>query len=337
MRILPLDLANTETVRACHDLYDTVLRADDPFDPPVSIALFLMRLSAGWSGSPAETWFVPGEAAGTMAAWCRLEFPDLENLDRVSVDLGVHPARRRDGLGTALLRHAATRAAAQGRAILDGGVQEGSPGEAFVRRAGGSLGQTDVRRVVEIADIPDGTIARLRGGAAKSAADYSLVCWEGVTPEDRLDQVAALQNAMNDAPRDAGVAAMAWDAQRVRDRMDARVARSPSRRYSLAAVHDASDEMAALTTVSVDPGVPQWGHQQITAVTRAHRGHRLGLLVKTAMMEWLATAEPQVERIVTWNAASNRHMIAINEELGYQVWGRPYKTAELPVAAALEA
>jgi GNAT superfamily N-acetyltransferase len=336
MRILPLDLANTETVRACHELNETATRADDPFEAPVSAALFRMRLSASWSGSPAETWFVPGEAAGTIAAWCRLEFPDLENLDRASVELVVHPARRRDGLGTALLRHAAGRAAAEGRVVLDGGVQEGSAGEAFARQAGATLGHTDIRRVLEVASIPDGTIARLREGAAKAAADYSLVRWEGVTPDDRLDQVASLQNAMNDAPRDSGVAATAWDAQRVRDRMNARVARSPSRRYSLAALHDVTGEMAALTTVSVDPGGPGWGHQQITAVTRPHRGHRLGLLVKTAMMDWLATAEPQVERIVTWNAASNKHMIAINEELGYQVWGRPYRSAELPVAAALQ-
>jgi RimJ/RimL family protein N-acetyltransferase len=153
-------------------------------------------------------------------------------------------------------------------------------------------------------------------------------------PDDRLDQVASLQNAMNDAPRDAGVAPQAWDAKRVRDRMNARVARSTSRRYSLAAVQGATGEMAALTTVSVDPDVPDWGHQLITAVTRPHRGHRLGLLTKAAMLSWLAEAEPQVERIVTWNAASNRHMIAVNEELGYEVWGRPYRTAELPAAAA---
>jgi hypothetical protein len=53
------------------------------------------------------------------------------------------------------------------------------------------------------------------------------------------------------------------------------------------------------------------------------------------MMEWLAQAEPQAERIVTWNAASNRHMIAINEELGYRVQGRPYRSAEVTVASVL--
>jgi hypothetical protein len=39
---------------------------------------------------------------------------------------------------------------------------------------------------------------------------------------------------------------------------------------------------------------------------------------------------------VTWNAASNRHMIAINEELGYRVWGRPFRTVEIPVASVVK-
>jgi RimJ/RimL family protein N-acetyltransferase len=72
-------------------------------------------------------------------------------------------------------------------------------------------------------------------------------------------------------------------------------------------------------------------------VTRPHRGHRLGLLVKVAMMDRLAAAEPQVEKIVTWNAAANEHMIGINEALGYEVAGRPYRSVRLPVAKILHA
>jgi hypothetical protein len=69
-------------------------------------------------------------------------------------------------------------------------------------------------------------------------------------------------------------------------------------------------------------------------VTRKHRGHRLGLLVKVAMMDWLATAEPRVERIATWNARSNAHMIAVNESLGYTILGPPATSWLLEVAAA---
>ena len=69
-------------------------------------------------------------------------------------------------------------------------------------------------------------------------------------------------------------------------------------------------------------------------MTRAHRGHRLGLLVKVAMLEMLAGHEPRLERIVTGNADANEHMIAINTELGYQVLDH-WLSWELAVADVL--
>jgi hypothetical protein len=55
---------------------------------------------------------------------------------------------------------------------------------------------------------------------------------------------------------------------------------------------------------------------------RAHRGHRLGGLLKLDMLRWLADEQPQLETIDTWNAESNGHMIGVNEALGYEVIGR---------------
>jgi RimJ/RimL family protein N-acetyltransferase len=85
----------------------------------------------------------------------------------------------------------------------------------------------------------------------------------------------------------------------------------------------------------VDPADQAWAHQMLTGVTSKHRGHRLGLLVKVAMVEWLRAAEPAVERIQTWNAESNRYMIAVNEALGYTILGRPGNWWRLDVATAL--
>ncbi len=106
------------------------------------------------------------------------------------------------------------------------------------------------------------------------------------------------------------------------------------RDYTVAARHDGTGELAGLTEIAVDPADPGWGFQVFTVVTRTHRGHRLGLLLKIAMMEFLATAEPQLERITTWNAQANEHMIAINEAIGYTVSGQPVTWSRLDVAAA---
>ena len=48
----------------------------------------------------------------------------------------------------------------------------------------------------------------------------------------------------------------------------------------------------------------------------AHRGRRLGLRMKLAMLAWLREERPDVEAVDTWNAAGNAPMIAINEALG---------------------
>jgi GNAT superfamily N-acetyltransferase len=331
LEIVALDLADDAAVSACHAVHEAAAHADDQFASPTSATAFRARLSSGISSESPETWYVP-DGDGTVAGWYRIEFPDLENLDRAGIQLVVDPGRRRGGLGAALLRHTADRAAASGREILSGEVQEGSPGEAFALRVGAALGITDVRRVQDLAKIPAGAITRLRETATSTASGYSLVRWVGVIPEERIDQVATVHQALNDSPRDAGVEPMAWTPERVRVRMNARIARSPNRMYSLAAVRDDTGEMAALTVVAVDPDVPAWGHQLVTAVTRPHRGHRLGLLVKTAMLGWLAETEPRLAYIDTWNAGSNKYMIAINEDLGYTVRGQ-FRSAELPVAS----
>ena len=94
--------------------------------------------------------------------------------------------------------------------------------------------------------------------------------------------------------------------------------------------------MAALTQLEDDPDSPEWGHQGLTAVARPHRGHRLGLLVKAAMLDWLASAEPQLEQIETGNAGANEHMIAINEALGFTIRDPAWAWLELPVATVLD-
>ena len=78
----------------------------------------------------------------------------------------------------------------------------------------------------------------------------------------------------------------------------------------------------------VSPHRPHVGLQADTAVSRAHRGHRLGLLLKIDMMRWLAEAEPQLEVLETWNNADNRFMISVNEALGYRL-SETYATYEL--------
>jgi RimJ/RimL family protein N-acetyltransferase len=328
MQIERLDLADDDDiVRACHAVYVAAMAADDPQgEPAYSLTMFKAWLPPGWQGEPSEAWYLSADGAPDRAgqswpaAWYRLQFPDLENQGRAFMTLFVHPGLRRRGLGQTLAMHAQRRAAAEGRTVIDGYAVHGSAGDAFARRLGAEPGILDARRILDLRTVPAGRFAEIKATAAGHAAGYSLTSWTGATPEDRLGQVAHVQNAMNDAPREEGwFEDDIWDADRIRARADTRVRLAGHRGYAVAAVHEQTGEMAALTKVFIDPAEPAWGQQGITAVTRPHRGHRLGLLIKAAMLEWLAAAEPGLERITTTNAEVNSHMIAVNEALGYRL------------------
>jgi hypothetical protein len=94
------------------------------------------------------------------------------------------------------------------------------------------------------------------------------------------------------------------------------------RLHRVLARHRATGALAGHTVVLVDEERPALGVQHDTAVAAAHRGHRLGVLLKTEMQRWLRGSEPQLAQITTFNAESNDHMIGVNELLGYRVLGR---------------
>ncbi len=51
---------------------------------------------------------------------------------------------------------------------------------------------------------------------------------------------------------------------------------------------------------------------------RVARGRRLGLAVKVANLRLLQAERPDIEVVSTYNAESNRHMIEVNERLGFR-------------------
>jgi len=188
------------------------------------------------------------------------------------------------------------------------------------------------RRVLDVGPALHARLPGLRAEAAARAAGYSLRRWTGPVPDELVDQACSVFAAMADAPREENVEAEDWDPPRLRT-IEQRLIAQGKRWYQVAAIHDASGEMAAMTEVEVDPAIDGWASQGDTAVTRPHRGHRLGLHIKVAMLEWLASTEPQVRHIMTYNAVENEHMIAVNAALGHRVTDY-FQRSELEVAAA---
>jgi GNAT superfamily N-acetyltransferase len=324
--------ADTGQVRACHEIYLAGAALDDPHDPPMSFPGFRGWLMHGWTEDPSETWLAR-DVAGAPCGWFVLTLPQRENRSYGYLKVCVHPARRQAGLGRALAGHAAARAVRAGRSLLSGETREGSTGAAFARALGARQGIIDVRRVLRLDSVPASHLASLRSTAQTAARGYSLLSWEGATPPEHAAAVAGITTAADDVPIDAGQEPQRWDLERVRQ-SGLRVAAQGLHYYTVAARHDASGEIVGFTQLGLDPLIPYWGVQEFTAVVKPHRGHRLGMLVKVGMLDLLAKREPQLRQITTGNADDNRHMIAINAELGFQILDR-WSSWEIDVAAAV--
>jgi GNAT superfamily N-acetyltransferase/RimJ/RimL family protein N-acetyltransferase len=324
-------LTDDARLRACHAMTVAAQPQDDPHVPATGYQRFRSWWALGDAGSLVETWLASdgGEPVGAYM----VELPQLENRGNAFADMIVAPAHRRRGHGRLLLAHLAARAAQADRALVMADTRIGAAGSAFAAATGGRAGLRDARRIQDI----DADLARrlpaLRAAAAGPAAGYRLRSWSGPAPEDLVSGLSLVYTAFGDAPHDESFEPATFDAGRVREEEQRLVARG-ARWHSVAALSAATGEVAAVTQVVVNPDQPAWGWQAITAVTARHRGHRLGLLVKVAMLEGLAAREPGLQRIVTHNAERNDHMIAVNEQLGYRVTDY-FQAWEHDVAAVL--
>ncbi len=127
---------------------------------------------------------------------------------------------------------------------------------------------------------------------------------------------------MNDAPREGlDLEDEHITPEQFRDGERRLAERGTQRLHSLAR-HDATGEFAGFTTLSWHPLLPQLVWQWGTAVRREHRGHAIGRWLKAANFNNLLERNPDAEFIDTWNAGSNKWMLAINDDLGFSpyIW-----------------
>lgn len=68
-----------------------------------------------------------------------------------------------------------------------------------------------------------------------------------------------------------------------------------------------------------------------------HRGHGLGRRLKAALALRLLDERPEVTRVETWNARSNSHMVAINQDMGFDAigWTSTWQADTAAVLAAM--
>lgn len=273
--------------------------------------LFVGELDGRVVGRAVMTW-APSDAAAVS-----------------TLTVEVLPQFRGHGVGTALADAVEEASAAAGRFVAQsepihdaaaggapipsptgfGSVPAADPGVRFLLGRGYTLEQVQRVSVLQLPAADPGV---------PTADGYRLVDWTGVTPPRWRGEMARMRTRMvTDAPA-AGldVDDDPWDADRVLA-WDTGLVATGRQVIFVAAEHVATGELAGFTELTFPTDREPAATQHDTIVLAEHRGHRLGLALKWAALRRLADLSPASRLVVTFNAEENRHMLAVNEALGF--------------------
>lgn len=323
LRIEQLDATDPAAMAAWHETFLASHRHERPFATPLMLEEMQARFVAGLEAQRylAFSGLVGDEVA--TVGMCYLTMRD--NLGQAYVEVQTRPDLRGRGFGSRVLDHLEQVARDHGRGVLLTEVTYpydaqadgvGTPYAEFARRRGYTFGLGNVQRVLDL-PVDEGTLRRLVAEAEPHHPAYTFRQFVGRVPDDVVESFGAvLGTLLTEAPtgeieREAEV----FDAARIR--ADEKVFEESGRTKFTTVALDRTGEVAAYSELVLprhDPGrVYQWG----TLARPRDRGHRLGLATKARNLLW-AQRELGEATLVTFNAESNRHMVAVNEILGFR-------------------
>lgn len=317
MHIEPIDLGRPgDSIEGLHEAFTAATAASgDDRGPLPSFARFSHLIRSGGAGARTEPVVVRED--GKVAGGYALELYEEDNQHAGWIfAFAVRPELQRRGIGTALFEHAVDRLRAEGRTLLLTETPAGGVGARFAASKGMAVTLTEARSTLDLRTADWDALRGMR----PEAPGYHLEQWIGPARQELLPDLALVMNGMNDAPHDPDIEEEVHTVERVREREEA-LALTGRTCYTTVARRTSDGAPAGYTRILLDEARDSgWGHQADTTVVREHRGHRLGLLMKIANLLWLHEQEPHIDRVITWNATSNAHMLAINEAMGFTLF-----------------
>ena len=283
-----------ETVIRYVDLVNAVRRTDSPWSYPLTVRENDGLLRYHWDLEPPRVFLATdGDDA---VGYGELFVSEYDNLKLAWLEVEIHPEHRRRGHGSALLEFLIEQTRAAGRTSIGTGGWESEATRAFAARHDLPLKSVAVNRRQFPAEVDWTMLDKLYDEAAPHAASYELVRWPRRTPDDELPALAELTAAINDAPLDdLEIEDEVFTPERIRAYEHAHEARGILL-HRLVARHRETGELAGQTVVGVETERPWLGEQHDTSVVAAHRGNRLGLVMKIGLLRWLREEQPQLER-----------------------------------------
>ncbi|MFI9771962.1 GNAT family N-acetyltransferase [Streptomyces sp. NPDC052415] len=317
-QLTPLHDISAADAAAWHQVVTASMAHDLPGVPTPGPEQIHAQLTKPTLNSHRLTWLATG-ATGSPIGVAGLRLFTSPGRDHLAeLELHVAPAHRRLGTGSLLLSEVVAACLAQDRRSLIVEAAADSPGEAFCEKRNFRQALALNHLILRLDQLDEATVSQV---AEAEHPGYRLTGWTGTVPDDLAAAFATAKNAMNDMPvGDLDYGTENWDADRVRA-MAQVIADRGDTLLTLAAVHDGG-AMAGYTEILLPRGTAPRAQQYDTAVVPAHRGHGLGLWLKTAMVRRLRAQHPGVVEIETDNAEDNVHMLAVNHRLGFRSYRR---------------
>ncbi|MEV8457405.1 GNAT family N-acetyltransferase [Streptomyces sp. NPDC052095] len=260
--------------------------------------------------------WLAADSSGTPLGSAFLRVFTREGQDHLAeLDIQVHPAERRAGVGSRLLDAAVAAARGAGRRSVLAQARADSPGDHFLRAAGARAVLTLTYARLALADAD---VEALRRTAGQPRPGYRLVSWHGTVPDGLAETFARSRRAMDDMPMDdTDFGTVVWDVDRVRSAAAAVAARGDLL-HTVAAVDTADSTIVGFTELVV-PGDGTGDAQHYgTGVLPEHRGHGLARWMKAESVLRARKDHPALEGLLTDTADSNTPMRRVNDALGYR-------------------
>jgi GNAT superfamily N-acetyltransferase len=326
--IRPLDARDPDAMAAWHATYHEAQLFGE--DYPTPWLLEEMRAEFLGEGPGVRVEAYGGYVDGVPVVVGVLLLPQMDNLAVARVEVATRPDARGRGHGSAMLDHLTALAVQHGRTILqaEASWRYGEPADGsgtvnggFLAGHGFTFSLGNVKRVLDL-PVDRAVLDRLEQESARHHAGYTLRRFRGPVPEDIIDGFGALLGSLTaEAPSgELDMEEEVFDAARIR--ADEKVMEASGRtKYSTVALAP-DGELVAYSELAVPGHDPERAYQWGTLVRPAHRGHRLGLATKVHNLGQFQEQEPGRTVLITYNADVNRHMIAVNEALGFRPVGR---------------
>ncbi|MBQ1044816.1 MULTISPECIES: GNAT family N-acetyltransferase [unclassified Micromonospora] len=306
--------ASSAEIASLLDTLNAVLAADLPQDPPWRESSMREYLSEVMPGERRISWVAQEDDAPDGTPGAIVGHVHVLLLGGIGVlEVLVHPALRRTGLGRDLVRVAARRVWDEGFQSIGVEVVGDTPAVAFYESLGFTRDYVETRSVLDLRTVDWPALTEM---AAEVGAGYRVEFWPGGPPDELIEAYARAKAEVRDSD-DVELRPSSYDPDRLRDSL-ATLHRRGMKPYIVLALHEQTGDVAGLTEVVVPAQHPTRADQYDTIVVHDHRGYGIDRAIKARMLLELRSAEPEVVEVQTWNAQDNESMLKVNAELGYR-------------------